>query len=105
MYSCVTLVIYRSLFGMAVPLTTIWRTLMSPYLAFILTALVTFSGHSIGQNFDPMVEDNVYLNKIEKDIETEVNKTRIVFLKQALVLDLLAREFVAAQLKENLFAV
>lgn len=86
------------------------RRFSSSYLALalipiVLLQVITFSVHSNAQNFDPKVEDKVYLNNIEKGLTAEVNKTRVIFLSHAKLLDTLARQFVAAQLKENLFIV
>lgn len=94
---------------MTAPLAAIWRTVVSSYLALVLILvvfqLVAFATHSNAQNFDPKLPDKVYLNNIEKEIRNELNQTRVSFWKQAQLLDTIARQFVAAQIKENLFIV
>ncbi|CAL8081615.1 unnamed protein product [Orchesella dallaii] len=86
---------------------TIWGANISSYFSLffvlILSLVLNLGCPSSAQNFVPDLEDKAYLNNVEKDIVNEVNKTRAVFYQQALLLDSVARQFVAAQLKENLF--
>lgn len=92
---------------MAVFHRSVWRTRISSNLKLFLipSLLIAWSSFACAQNFDPSMKDKMYLNKIQEEIQQEVNQTRVVFYKQAQALDRLAKQFVAAQIKENLFIV
>lgn len=58
-----------------------------------------------GQYFDPELDDQTYLNNLQKKLEIEVNATRVRLVEQAKLTEMIAKEFVSAQIKENLFIV
>jgi len=50
-------------------------------------------------------EQDVYLDEIARELEAELNTTKSLFYEQAVLTEQVAKKFVGAQLKENLFIV
>jgi hypothetical protein len=68
----------------------------------LVLCLTQLSG---GQYFDPELDDKTYLDNLQKRIESEVKTTREDLIVQAQIVEFMTKQFVAAQLKENLFIV
>jgi len=84
-----------------------WTNFPSCRKRYVLTCtfllfVIQISG---GQYFDPDLDDKTYLDNLQKKIESEVKTTREELIVQAQIVELMTKQFVAAQLKENLFIV
>ncbi len=71
----------------------------------ILLACVFFILSTRAQYFNPNLDDKTYLDNIQYKLELEKNATRVKLMEQVKITELVAKEFVAAQIKENLFIV
>lgn len=78
--------------------------LFSHYISVVLLVSCLL-GLAVGQYFDPDLSDKDYLDNLQMKIEVEVNTTREDLYAQAKVIEDITKQFVAAQLKENLFIV
>lgn len=67
--------------------------------------VLLLSNSSSGQYFDPKLDDKIYLDNLQHKLELELNSTRVRLVEQAKLTEMVAKEFVAATIKENLFLV
>ncbi|XP_021966813.2 uncharacterized protein LOC110861990 [Folsomia candida] len=65
--------------------------------------VLLLSNSSSGQYFDPKLDDKIYLDNLQHKLELELNSTRVRLVEQAKLTEMVAKEFVAATIKENLF--
>jgi hypothetical protein len=75
------------------------------FLSQLFLLLATSLCFSIAQYFDPNIDDKTYLDTLQTRLQMEVNATKMELVIQAKITEMVAKKFVTAQLKENLFIV